>query len=136
MKAYYFKKLSRPPSRAVLLDFHHEANWQISPADLVKALEQGPHIHWVALEQSDRKIAIARIEVALPAFAFASNVVARQAYRGKGLGRSFVAHIERYSQSQGAARLIVHPDAAARSFWLSCGYLSDPKAPDFLKMDL
>lgn len=135
MKPCRFKKLSRPLSHGVLLDFHREAGWQMSQTDIAKALEKGPHIHWVALEQNGYKVAIARIEFALPAFAFASDVVVRQTYRGRGVGRQFVGHIERYGQSQGAACLIVHPDAAARLFWIGCGYEPDPKAPDFLKKD-
>ncbi|WP_241990212.1 MULTISPECIES: GNAT family N-acetyltransferase [unclassified Streptomyces] len=57
------------------------------------------------------------------------DMVVAPEYRGRGLGRRLVTHLERTAAARGYEEVSLIAVAGAGSYWSACGYAPDPHVP-------
>ena len=130
-----FRLLAEPPTLKALQKFQEDAGWSISRKDREKQLDQRRRIQWVAVEMDQVKMAIARLELAPPEFCYVADLIVKGKFRGQGVGRWFVFHIERFCAQAGIRRLTLVPEAGSLPFYEALGFVPDAMVPGVWKKD-
>lgn len=132
-----FCPLAQPLSAKILLDYYKDAGWK--NFDLSRRTEpERPmaRVQWVSVLCDGKQAGVARLEMAAPEFCFVSDLIISTKYRGQGMGRWLLSHIEQYCASFGIRRLFLVPMAGTRNFYTSQAFADDPLVPDMLRKDI
>ncbi|MBV8634234.1 MAG: GNAT family N-acetyltransferase [Burkholderiaceae bacterium] len=131
-----FRLLTEPPTLKALQKFQEDAGWSISRKDREKQLGQQPRIQWVSVEMDQVKVAIARLELAPPEFCYVADLIVKSKFRGQGVGRWFIAGIERFCAPLGIRRLTLVPEAGSLPFYEALGFVPDGVVAGVWKKDM
>jgi len=131
-----FRLLTEPPTIKALQKFQEDAGWSISRKDREKAVDERARIQWVSVEMEQVKVAIARLELAPPEFCYVADVVVKSKFRGQGVGRWFIANIERFCAQAGIRRLTLIPDPDSQPFYQALGFGPDANVAGVWKKDV
>lgn len=131
-----FRPLTSPLPAKVLRAFRKDAGWpEKNVADAPEQATNGK-VQWVSVESDKTRIGIARLELAAPEFCYVSEVIIASKFRGRGIGHWLFKSIEQYCAQAGIRRLLLQPQAEARSFYESLQFVPDPFVKSFLKKDI
>lgn len=137
MQSLEFVPLPVPLSPKVLRAFRADAGSnEDDEAALAGAHRPGSRIQWVTARAGQKTVAIARLELAPPQFAFVSELIVLGAWRRRGVGDRFMRDIEAYCVGQGIPRILLRPLGASRGFYARLCFVDDPLVPGFLRKDL
>lgn len=131
-----FKQLERTPAKKVLLDFESDAGWPLSKNALRKVRADKPSVRWVCVQANGMPIGLAQLELAPPQFCYLSHLVIKSEYRGRGIGRWFLEHIEQMTFSMGIPRLLLTPEERSIPFYQALNFQPDPLVPGVLKKEV
>lgn len=132
-----FRVLDAPLSDKVLLAFRKDAGWNNRDLSaLGGAGGAGGLVRWVTVERGQKRVGIARLELAPPQFCFVSDLIVLRAQRGRGVGEWFMQQIERHCMAQGIPRVLLQPMADNRGFYEKLDFVADPLVAGFLKKDI
>ena len=130
-----FRPMKAPPTTKALLAFRKDAGLKGAlPAP--KAHDVRGTVQWVSVELKNKQIGIARLELAPPEFCYLSELIISSKFRGRGVGRWFMARIEQYCHAQGIRRLLLEAGDGTESFYKSQAFVADPLLPNLLKKDI
>ena len=135
-----FRPLTEPPTLKALQKFQEDAGWSISRRD--REIQLNPHldqrrcIQWVALEMGQVRVAIAQLELAPPEFCYIADLIVKSKFRGQGVGRWFIAGIERYCARLAIRRLTLVPEDGSLPFYEALGVVPDTMVPGVWKKNV
>jgi|GEM_PF-862532 len=131
------------PTKKSLLAFQRDAGWSVSAKSVEAILlpsDSNPtvnkRIQWVSVELDKVKIGIARLELAQPEFCYISDLVIKSKYRGQGVGRWMLRHIEDICNALAIKRVLLKPESRNIAFYESLSFAADPFVPGMLRKDL
>ncbi|HEX7986826.1 MAG TPA: GNAT family N-acetyltransferase [Duganella sp.] len=130
-----FVPLKAPLSNKALLAYRKDAAWS-SPLPTTTAQDARGKVQWVSVEWKTKQIGIARLELAPPEFCYLSELIVSSKFRGRGVGRWFMARIEQYCHAQGIRRLLLESGDGTESFYKAQGFVADPLLPNLLKKNI
>jgi len=130
-----FRPLKAPLSNKALEAYRKDASWT-APLPKQAAQDSRGKVQWVSVEWKAKQIGIARLELAPPEFCFLSELIISSKFRGRGVGRWFMARIEQYCHAQGILRLLLKAGDGTESFYKAQAFVADPLLPDLLKKDI
>ena len=107
-----FRPLKAPLSNKALEAYRKDAAWS-APLPKNTAQDARGKIQWVSVEWKAKQIGIARLELAPPEFCYLSELIISSKFRGRGVGRWFMARIEQYCHAQGIRRLLLEAGAVS-----------------------
>lgn len=130
-----FRPLKAPLSNKALQAYRKDA---APSAPMPKNIAQDARgkVQWVSVELNATQIGVARLELAPPEFCFVADLIISSKFRGRGVGRWFMARIEQYCHAQGIRRLLLRAGDGTESFYKSQSFVSDPLVPHLLKKDI
>jgi GNAT superfamily N-acetyltransferase len=132
-----FRSLSQPLSDKILLAFRKDAGWSSrDTANLGKVGRPGSMVQWVTVEAGQRRIGVARLELAPPHFCYVSDLIVLRSHRGCGVGGWFMKEIERHCLRAGIPRVLLQPMDDNRDFYKKLNFVDDPLAAGFLKKEI
>lgn len=130
-----FRPLAKPPTK-LLHSMRRDAGWpETNPIDHAQTHPKG-RVQWVSVENAKIPIAIARLELAPPEFCYLADLIVASKYRGLGVGRWFMRHIEQYCVDMGIRRLLLQAAPDTEHFYAALMFAPDTRAPGFLKKEL
>jgi GNAT superfamily N-acetyltransferase len=130
-----FRPLKAPLSNKALEAYRKDAAWS-APLPKQTATDARGKVEWVSDEWKAKQIGIARLELAPPEFCYLSELIISSKFRGRGVGRWFMARIEQYCHAQGIRRLLLEAGDGTESFYKSQAFVADPLLPNLLKKDI
>ena len=130
-----FVPLKAPLPDKALLAYRKDAAWS-SPLPKTAAQDARGKVQWVSVEWKAKQIGIARLELAPPEFCYLSELIISSKFRGRGVGRWFMARIEQFCHAQGIRRLLLQAGDGTESFYKAQAFIADPLLPDLLKKDI
>ncbi len=93
-------------------------------------------MQWVGVDLGKVAIGIARLELAPPEFCHISDLTIKSKFRGQGVGRWFIKHIEQFCAGLGIRRMLLLPEAESLAFYEALSFTPDPYVPRFLKKEI
>lgn len=131
----FFRVLPEPLSRKAVLAYRKDAGWDATATTNASQDPRG-QVQWVAVEFGNRQVGVARLELAPPQFCYVADLVIVRNFRGRGVGRWFVRHIEQYCRLFGIRRLLLEGAAGTADFYAALGFGADPALPSLLKKEI
>lgn len=130
-----FRPLKAPLSNKALEAYRKDGNLSGTRPKPSSADARGK-VQWVSVEWKAKQIGIARLELAPPEFCYLSELIISSKFRGRGVGRWFMARIEQYCHAQGIRRLLLEAADGTESFYKAQAFVADPLLPNLLKKDI
>jgi GNAT superfamily N-acetyltransferase len=130
-----FRPLKAALSNKTLEAYRKDAAWS-APFPQRGAQDPRGRVQWVSVEWNNKQIGVARLELASPEFCYMSELIISSKFRGRGVGRWFMARIEQYCVAQGIRRLLLEAGDGTEPFYRSQSFVADPLLPKLLKKEL
>lgn len=137
---YMIEELQFLPLKGTLSDkalqtYRKDAKWS-APLPKQTAQDARGKVQWVSVEWKGKQIGVARLELAPPEFCYLSELIVSSKFRGRGVGRWFMARIEQYCHAQGIHRLLLEAGDGTESFYKAQAFVAAPLLPNLLKKDI
>jgi GNAT superfamily N-acetyltransferase len=136
MQNLCFHLLTQAPQKKELHAFQKDAGWPLSEIGLTKPGDPRSRVQWVGISVDQRRIAIARLELAPACFCFVSELIIKSSFRRKGVGRWFMKNIEQLCLQLTIPRVLLVADQASLPFYQRLAFAPDPLVPGHLKKDI
>lgn len=129
-------QFSNQPPKKLLRNLRRAAGWSAHNAQDHVAAPPQARVQWLTVKANRTEVGIVRLELAPPQFCYVADLLIASEYRGQGIGHWLMNRIEQYCRTQGIARLLLQPEPAAKRFYESLHFVSDPYVASFLKKEI